>query len=54
MIRGRRGASGFGYASTAVLDTTNTVWDSTRVLCLQASDTRWAVVDPPLFVAVTV
>jgi sucrose-6-phosphate hydrolase SacC (GH32 family) len=38
-----------GYASTAVLDTTNTVWDPTRVLCLQASDTRWAVVDPPLY-----
>lgn len=38
-----------GYASTAVLDTTNTVWDPERELCLQASDTKWAVVDPPLY-----
>lgn len=38
-----------GYASTAALDTTNTVWDPVRVLALQASDTRWAVVDPPLY-----
>ena len=38
-----------GYASTALLDTSNTVWDPARVLVWQASDTRWAVVDPPLY-----
>ena len=38
-----------GYVSTAVLDTTNTVWDSPRVMVWEAADTRWAVPDPPLY-----
>lgn len=38
-----------GYASTELLDTSNTVWDPERIMVLQASDTRWAVVDPPLY-----
>jgi sucrose-6-phosphate hydrolase SacC (GH32 family) len=42
-----------GYASTAMLDTTNTVWDPARVLAWQASDTRWAVVDPPIYLGET-
>jgi hypothetical protein len=38
-----------GYASTAVLDTSDTVWDPQRVMVLQASDTQWAVPDPLLY-----
>ena len=38
-----------GYVSTALLDTTNTVWDSLRVMVWQASDTRWAVPDPWIY-----
>jgi sucrose-6-phosphate hydrolase SacC (GH32 family) len=38
-----------GYVSTAVLDTTNTVWDTARTMVWQASDTRWAVPDPPVY-----
>ena len=38
-----------GYASTSLLDTTNTVWDSVRVMVWQASDTRWAVPDPSTY-----
>ena len=35
-----------GYATTSLLDTTNTVWDPERVQVWRASDTRWAVPDP--------
>ena len=38
-----------GYASTAVLDTTNTVWDSPRVMVWEAANTHWAVPDPPIY-----
>src|SRR5262245_32115579 len=38
-----------GYASTSLLDTSNTVWDSVRVQVLRATDTRWAVADPPIY-----
>jgi sucrose-6-phosphate hydrolase SacC (GH32 family) len=38
-----------GYVSTAVLDTTNTVWDSPRVMVWEAANTGWAVPDPPLY-----
>ena len=38
-----------GYVSTAVLDTSNTVWDPPRVMVWEAADTRWAVPDPPLY-----
>jgi hypothetical protein len=35
-----------GYASTDLLDTTDTEWDPGRVMVWQASDTRWAVPKP--------
>jgi hypothetical protein len=35
-----------GYATTDLLDTTDTVWDSTRVMVLEAANTGWAVPDP--------
>src|SRR6185369_5164836 len=38
-----------GYASTSLLDTTNTVWDPDRVRVWTANDTRWAIADPPLY-----
>lgn len=38
-----------GYASTAVLDTSNTVWDPARVMVWEAANTGWAVPDPPLY-----
>jgi hypothetical protein len=38
-----------GYVSTAVLDTSNTVWDSPRVMVWQAEDTGWAVPDPAVY-----
>ncbi|MCC6652554.1 MAG: hypothetical protein IT348_15490, partial [Candidatus Eisenbacteria bacterium] len=38
-----------GYASTAVLDTSNTEWDSPRVMVWEARDTKWAVPDPPVY-----
>jgi len=38
-----------GYASTSLLDTTDTVWDPERVMVWQASDTRWAVPDPWIY-----
>jgi len=38
-----------GYVSTAVLDTSNTVWDSPRVMVWEASKTGWAVPDPPVY-----
>jgi hypothetical protein len=38
-----------GYASTSLLDTTDTVWDPERVRVWTASDTRWAVADPPVY-----
>ena len=38
-----------GYASTALLDTTDTVWDPTRVMVWEAEDTQWAVPDPPIY-----
>ena len=38
-----------GYASTSLLDTTNTVWDPDRVCVWTARDTRWAVADPPIY-----
>jgi hypothetical protein len=38
-----------GYASTSLLDTSDTVWDSLRVQVWTASDTKWAVPDPPLY-----
>jgi hypothetical protein len=38
-----------GYVSTSVLDTSNTAWDSPRVMVWEAANTRWAVPDPPLY-----
>src|SRR5690349_3851232 len=38
-----------GYVSTAVLDTSNTVWDSPRVMVWAAENTGWAVPDPPIY-----
>jgi len=38
-----------GYASTAVLDTSNTVWDPARVMVWEAANTGWAVPDPPVY-----
>ena len=38
-----------GYVSTAVLDTSNTVWDSPRVMVWQAENTGWAVPDPAIY-----
>jgi hypothetical protein len=38
-----------GFASTAVLDTSNTVWDPARVMVWEAGDTHWAVPDPPVY-----
>jgi hypothetical protein len=38
-----------GYVSTSVLDTSNTVWDSSRVMVWEAKNTGWAVPDPPLY-----
>ena len=38
-----------GYVSTAVLDTSNTVWDSPRVMVWEAENTGWAVPDPPIY-----
>jgi hypothetical protein len=35
-----------GYASTVLLDTTDTVWDAARVMVLEAEQTAWAVPDP--------
>jgi hypothetical protein len=35
-----------GYASTGLLDTTDTVWDPRRVKVWEASNTRWAVPKP--------
>jgi hypothetical protein len=43
------GDQSIGYTSAPLMDTTNTMWDITRVQALRASDTRWAVPDPPLF-----
>jgi hypothetical protein len=38
-----------GYVSTSALDTSNTVWDSPRVMVWEAANTGWAVPDPPLY-----
>jgi len=38
-----------GYATTSLLDTTNTVWDPERVQVWRAADTKWAVPDPALY-----
>ncbi len=38
-----------GYVSTAMLDTSNTAWDSPRVMVWEAANTGWAVPDPPLY-----
>ena len=38
-----------GYATTSLLDTTNTVWDPERVQVWRAADTKWAVSDPPIY-----
>ena len=38
-----------GYVSTAVLDTSNTRWDSPRVMVWEAENTGWAVPDPPVY-----
>jgi len=38
-----------GYASTALLDTSNTVWDPERVMVWEAANTGWAVPDPPIY-----
>jgi hypothetical protein len=38
-----------GYVSTAALDTSNTVWDSPRVMVWEAANTGWAVPDPPIY-----
>jgi sucrose-6-phosphate hydrolase SacC (GH32 family) len=45
----RNGDQSIGYVSAPILDTTNTEWDVTRTQVLRASDTRWAVVDPPAY-----
>lgn len=45
----RNGDQSIGYVSAPILDTTNTEWDLTRTQVLRASDTRWAVVDPPAY-----
>jgi glycosyl hydrolase family 32 len=42
-----------GYASTSLLDTTNTVWDPERVQVWTAGQTGWAVPDPPAYNFVT-
>ncbi|MBI5169595.1 MAG: hypothetical protein HZA61_08915 [Candidatus Eisenbacteria bacterium] len=42
-----------GYATTSVLDTSNTVWDSTRPMVWEASRTKWAVPDPPVYLGQT-
>lgn len=44
-----QGDQRIGYASTSLLDTSNTVWDAARVMVWEASDTRWAVPDPPTY-----
>lgn len=41
-----QGDQRLGYASTSLLDTTNTVWDPARVMVWEASNTGWAVPDP--------
>jgi hypothetical protein len=38
-----------GYASTALLDTSNTVWDAARVMVMAAESTTWAVPDPATY-----
>jgi hypothetical protein len=38
-----------GVVSTAVLDTSNTVWDSPRVMIWEAANTGWSVPDPPVY-----
>lgn len=38
-----------GFASTDMLDTSNTVWDPERVMVLEASQTNWAVPDPATY-----
>ncbi len=38
-----------GYASTSVLDTSNTVWDASRVMVWEAENTGWAVPNPALY-----
>jgi hypothetical protein len=43
------GDQSIGYASTSLLDTTNTVWDPDRVQVWTAGDTRWVVADPPVY-----
>ena len=45
----RNGDQSIGYVSAPILDTTNTEWDLTRTQVLRASDTHWAVVDPPAY-----
>src|SRR5262245_32958094 len=42
-----------GYASTSLLDTTNTVWDPERVQVWTAAQTKWAVPDPPAYNFIT-
>jgi hypothetical protein len=42
-----------GYVSTALLDTTDTVWDSPRTMVWEAANTNWAVPDPPVYGGVT-
>ena len=38
-----------GYASTSLLDTTDTVWDPERIRVWTANDTHWAIADPPVY-----
>jgi sucrose-6-phosphate hydrolase SacC (GH32 family) len=38
-----------GYVSAATLDTSNTAWDSPRVMVWAAESTGWAVPDPPVY-----
>lgn len=38
-----------GYVSTAVLDTSETVWDPPRVMVWEAESTGWAVPNPPIY-----
>ena len=44
-----QGDQRIGYVSTAALDTSNTTWDSPRVMVWEAANTHWAVPDPPLY-----
>jgi hypothetical protein len=48
-----RGDQRIGYATTSLLDTTDTFWDLRRVKVWEASSTRWAVPQPSTYGFVT-